>query len=199
MCSSSEVSVNDIHRSIKTLWPAHLVISAMATTPVALAHTASKPGTASSGPAATDVQSVSPALQAYTESKLIGEVWKGPALSPRDRSIVTVAALIARNQTIEMPYHFKRALDNGVKPKELSEIILHLAFYSGWPNAMAAVMIAKDIFASRGIGQDQLPAISPSLLAIDPIAEKRRASRVMQDVGPVSAKLVEYTGGPFVS
>jgi 4-carboxymuconolactone decarboxylase len=145
-------------------------------------------------PTKTIVQSVSPALEAYTESKLIGEVWKRPDLSPRDRSIITVAALISRNQTIEMPYHFGLALDNGVKPAELSEIIFHLAFYCGWPNAMAAVMIAHEVFAERGIRVDQLPAVSPPLSAIEPVAEERRATRVAQDVGPVSQGLVEYTG-----
>jgi carboxymuconolactone decarboxylase family protein len=78
-------------------------------------------------------------------------------MSPRDRSIETVAALIARIQTIEMPFHLALALDNGVKPRELSEIITHLAFYSGWANAMSAVAVAKDIFRQRGIGMDQLP------------------------------------------
>jgi len=58
---------------------------------------------------------------------------------------MTVAALIARNQTIEMPSHVNLALDNGVKPSEMSEVITHLAFYSGWANAMAAVAIAKDV------------------------------------------------------
>ncbi len=61
--------------------------------------------------------------------------------------MVTIAALIARNQTIEMPYHCNLELDNGVKPREISEIITHLAFYSGWANAMAAVAVAKDVFA----------------------------------------------------
>lgn len=97
-------------------------------------------------PSPNEVQSISPALQSYTDSKLFGEVWKRPDLSPRDRSVITVAALIARNQTAVMPHHFDLALDSGVKPSELSEIILHLAFYSGWPNAMAAVTSAKDIF-----------------------------------------------------
>lgn len=145
-------------------------------------------------PTKNDVQSVSPALESYTESKLIGEVWRRPDLSPRDRSVITVAALISRNQTIEMPYHLRLALDNGVRPSELSEMIFHLAFYSGWPNAMAAVTIAKEVFAERGIRVDQLPAVSPPLLAIEPVAEEKRAVRVSQDAGPVSQGLVEYTG-----
>jgi 4-carboxymuconolactone decarboxylase len=145
-------------------------------------------------PSPNDVQSVSPALQSYTDTKLFGEVWKRRDLSSRDRSIITVAALIARNQTAVMPYYFNLALDNGVKPSELSEIILHLAFYAGWPNAMAAVTSAKDIFALRGIRAEQLPAVSPTLLQIDAAADQNRAARVEQDVGPVSAGLVEYTG-----
>src|SRR5467141_551790 len=84
-----------------------------------------------------DVRKVAPALEAYTQNRLLGDVWKRPGLAPRDRSIVTLAALIARNQTIEMPFHFNLALDNGVKPREISEIITHLAFYSGWANAMS--------------------------------------------------------------
>jgi 4-carboxymuconolactone decarboxylase len=145
-------------------------------------------------PSPIDSQSVSPALQSYTDSTLLGEVWKRSGLSPRDRSIVTVAALIARNQTAAMPYYFTLALDNGVEPGEFSEIILHLAFYAGWPNAMSAVVTAKDVFAQRGIREDQLPAVSPALLPIEPVGEQKRAARVEQDVGPVSQGLVEYTG-----
>jgi len=145
-------------------------------------------------PSSIEVRSVSPALDSYTQTKLLGEVWKRPGLSPRDRSIVTVAALIARNQTVEMPYHFKLALDNGVKPGELSEIIFHLAFYAGWSNAMAAVVAAKDLFADCGIRADQLPVVNPALLAMDPIAEEKRASQVEQNVGPVSQGLADYTG-----
>src|SRR4051812_38529871 len=84
-----------------------------------------------------DVQMVSPALERYAQSRLMGDLWKRPDLSARDRSIVTVAALIARNHTVEMPYYVNLALGNGVKPSELSEIITHLAFYSGWGNAMS--------------------------------------------------------------
>jgi 4-carboxymuconolactone decarboxylase len=142
----------------------------------------------------SDVQTVSPALDRYTQNALLGELWKRPQLSARDRSVVTVAALIARNQTVEMPYYFNLALDNGVKPREMSEIITHLAFYSGWPNAMSAAAALKDIFAERGIRADQLPVARPKLLPLDQAAEQQRAERVEHDVGPVSAGLVQYTG-----
>src|SRR6202035_4959009 len=93
-----------------------------------------------------EVRYVSPALEGYTKGALLTDLWGRPELSPRDRSLVTVAALIARIQTIEMPFHFALALDNGVKPSELSEIITHLAFYSGWANARSGVAVARDIF-----------------------------------------------------
>jgi 4-carboxymuconolactone decarboxylase len=111
----------------------------------------------------------------------------------RDRSIVTLAALIARNQTIEMAFYLNLALDNGAKPREISELITHLAFYSGWANAMSAVAVAKDVFAARGIGADQLPAASPSLLPLNEAAEADRAARVGQQFGEVAPGVVQYT------
>jgi len=142
----------------------------------------------------SDVQSVSPALHRYTQDSLLGQIWKRPDLSPRDRCIITVAAMIARNQSVDMPYYFKLALDNGVQPSEMSEIITHLAFYAGWPNALCAVAVLKDIFAQGGVGADQLPSATPKLLPLDQAAERERAKRVEHDVGPVSAGLVQYTG-----
>ena len=139
-----------------------------------------------------DITMVSPALEKYAQGPL-AELWKRPGLTPRDRSIVTIATLIARNQTIEMPYYFNLALDNGVKPREISEIITHLAFYSGWDNAMAAAAIAKDIFADRKIGADQLPAASPSLLPLDKESEAKRATNVEQQFGNVAPGIVQYT------
>ena len=125
-----------------------------------------------------DVRMVAPALDKYTQDRLLGEVWKRPGLAPRDRSIVTLAALIARNQTIEMPYYLNLALDNGVKPREISEIITHLAFYSGWANAMSAVAVAKDVFAERKIGADQLPPASARCFRSTRPPRRDRAARV---------------------
>jgi 4-carboxymuconolactone decarboxylase len=140
-----------------------------------------------------DVRMVAPALEKYTQDRLLGEVWKRPALAVRDRSIVTLAALIARNQTIEMPHYLNLALDNGVKPREVSEIITHLAFYSGRANAMSAVAVAKDAFAQRGIGTDQLPPASGPLLPLDEAAEADRAARVGQQFGAAFPGIVQYT------
>src|SRR5213080_1715282 len=130
-----------------------------------------------------DVRKVAPALEKYTQGTLLGDVWKRPGLAPRDRSIVTLAALIARNQTIEMPYHFNLALDNGVKPREISDIITHLAFYDGWANALSAAAVVKDVFAARNIVAEQLPAASVTPVPINEAAEAQRAKSVQELFG----------------
>jgi 4-carboxymuconolactone decarboxylase len=144
-------------------------------------------------PARDDLRRVAPALEKYTQDRLLGGVWTRPGLAPRDRSIVTIAALIARHQTTELPYYLDLALDHGVTPREISEIITHLAFYSGWGNAMSAVAVAKDVFARRQIGTDQLPPASPPLLPLDAPAEAERAARVSQQFSTVAPELVQYT------
>src|SRR3954449_8954044 len=94
---------------------------------------------------------IAPGLAGYTDEVLFGDVWKRPGLSPRDRSLITVAALVAGYRTNELPFHLKRALDNGVTKDELIEVITHLAFYSGWPTANTAVTIAQRVFAEAGV------------------------------------------------
>jgi 4-carboxymuconolactone decarboxylase len=126
--------------------------------------------------ATEDVASVSPALARYQEVTIQGDLWKRPGLSPRDRSVVTVAALIARNQGAAMRSQFARALDNGVAASELSEVITHLAFYAGWGNALPAVAAARDVFTARRIDTATLPVANPTLLPLDE-ARKLHARR----------------------
>jgi 4-carboxymuconolactone decarboxylase len=140
-----------------------------------------------------DVRTVAPALEKHAQGTLLGDLWKRPGLAPRDRSIVTLAALIARNQTIELDHYLNLALDNGVQPREISEIITHLAFYAGWENAMSAVTVAKEVFAQRAIGADQLPAASPEPLPLDEAAEAQRAARVGEQFDAVAPGVVQYT------
>jgi 4-carboxymuconolactone decarboxylase len=147
-------------------------------------------------PTLDDVRVVAPALERYTETTL-SEVWKRPGLSARDRSLITIAVLIARNQTTELSSHLNSALDNGLNPAEISEVITHLAFYSGWGNAISAVPVAKDVFRERGIGADQLPPAEAPLLPIDQASEKRRAAFVEESVGPVAPGVVQYTSDPL--
>lgn len=91
-----------------------------------------------------------PKLVELTENVLFGDVWERPELSKRDRSLITVAALIAMNRTEQVRFHIERALDNGLTKDEIIETITHLAFYSGWPNSMNAILIAKEIVTKRG-------------------------------------------------
>jgi 4-carboxymuconolactone decarboxylase len=152
-----------------------------------------RPGPSTLSATRDDVRMVAPSLERYAQGALFGDLWRRPGLAPRDRSLVTLSALIARNQAAEMPRYLDLALDSGVKPGEVSEVVTHLAFYSGWANAMSAVAAARDVFARRGIGADQLPAASPELLPIDQAAEAQRAAGVAQQVGPVAPGLEQFT------
>ncbi len=140
----------------------------------------------------SNMQTVSPALEKYEREVLLKQ-WSRPDLDTRDRSIITVSALIARNQSAELPIEFRFALDNGVLPRELSEIITHLAFYSGWPNAMVAAQIASVIFASRKVTVEELPFASPELLPLNKEAEDMRAAHVQQQFGAVAPGVVQNT------
>lgn len=87
-----------------------------------------------------------PTLVDLTDRVLFGEVWARPDLSPRDRSLVTLAALIALNRPDQLRSHLRRGLDNGLTQAEIVEAITHLAFYAGWPAAMSAATLAKTLF-----------------------------------------------------
>ncbi|MGD0291378.1 MAG: carboxymuconolactone decarboxylase family protein [Candidatus Binataceae bacterium] len=95
------------------------------------------------------VRAVVPKLIDLTEKVLFGDVWERPGLSKRDRSLITVATLIALYRPEQLRGHLGRALANGVTKDEISEIITHLAFYSGWPTAMSAAGIAKAVFEEQ--------------------------------------------------
>ena len=97
-----------------------------------------------------EVRSTVPKLIELTEKVVYGDVWERPGLSKRDRSLITVAALVSMSRPDQLRGHLQRALGNGVKPDEISELITHLAFYAGWPAAMSAARIAKDVLAAAG-------------------------------------------------
>ncbi len=145
-----------------------------------------------SGATAVDPGAVSPALEGY-DADVVEQLWEREELTPRDRSLVTVAQLIAANQNAELEVYLERALDDGVTPSELSETITHLAFYSGWQNAMAAVPILTEVFESRGVDSSELPARDPELLPLNEEAESARAAQVQADFGDVAPGVVENT------
>ena len=108
---------------------------------------------ASDAPRAAAVEAqmggTAPALARYTNGVLFGDLWRRPDLAPRDRSLVTIAALIAAGQDDQLAFHIDRGMDNGLTRTEVSEVITHLAFYAGWPRAVSAVPVAKKVFEAR--------------------------------------------------
>lgn len=95
------------------------------------------------------MRGVVPKLVDLTEKVVFGDVWERPELSKRDRSLITCAALVAMQRPDQLRGHLGRALENGVTKEELGELITHLAFYSGWPTAVTAANIAKEVFDKR--------------------------------------------------
>src|SRR5205807_4191613 len=92
---------------------------------------------------------VAPGIVQYTTDVLFRDLWLRPDLVPRDRSLVTISALIANGQVAQLSVHLNKAMDNGLTQAEAGEVITQLAFYTGWPNAFSAVTVAKDVFEKR--------------------------------------------------
>jgi 4-carboxymuconolactone decarboxylase len=92
---------------------------------------------------------VSPAIVRYTNEILFNDLWRRPDLSPRDRSLITLNALIAGDHAEQLPFHLNRGMDNGLTRVQIAEAITHLAFYAGWPTALSAVPVAKAVFDKR--------------------------------------------------
>ena len=105
--------------------------------------------TASTSDPRERLRPVVPKLIDLTEKVLFGDVWERPGLSKRDRSLITVAALVALYRPEQLRGHLERALNNGVTKDEISELITHLAFYSGWPTAVSAAGLAKSVFEEQ--------------------------------------------------
>jgi 4-carboxymuconolactone decarboxylase len=106
-----------------------------------------KPMSREPSPVEKMIGDFAPKLVDLTDRVLFGDVWEREELSKRDRSLITVAALIALNRPDQLRFHIQRAVKNGVKKEELIEAITHLAFYAGWPSAMTAIMAAKEVFS----------------------------------------------------
>jgi 4-carboxymuconolactone decarboxylase len=92
---------------------------------------------------------IAPGLVEHTTDVLFRDMWLRPDLAPRDRSLVTVSALIASGQVAQVTYHLNRAMDNGLTREQAGEVVTHLAFYAGWPNAFSAVSVVKDVLEKR--------------------------------------------------
>ncbi len=180
---------------MKLLAAAALTIAAIAALPAKAQQ--NSPSDRSTSVPLDEIQKVSPALGRYEKEDVIDGLWKRTQLSPRDRSVVTVAILVARSQITDLPHYMNLALDNGVTPKELSEVITHLAFYAGWTNAMSAIAVANDIFTERNIGADQLPAATPEFLPLNEEGEAARQNAVKGLLGTASPGLADFTTDPL--
>ncbi|ENZ8571763.1 carboxymuconolactone decarboxylase family protein, partial [Klebsiella pneumoniae] len=88
-------------------------------------------------------------LVKFTADPLFLDLWQRPALTPRDRSLVTVSALIAAGQSAQIGYHLNRAMDNGLSAEEAGEVVAQAAFYAGWPNAFTAAPVVGEVLRSR--------------------------------------------------
>jgi len=97
------------------------------------------------------VKNVIPKVVEVLDNTLFGDIWERKELSKRDRSLVTIAALIAMRGTDQMRSHMEKGLDNGLTQKEISEVITHMAFYAGFPAALTAALVAKPLFEERGL------------------------------------------------
>jgi 4-carboxymuconolactone decarboxylase len=139
------------------------------------------------------LRAVAPALEGYANDTVFGALWQRPELSARDRSIVTIAALIARNQPLELAAQLERALDNGVTPAEISGVVTHLAFYSGWGNAVAAAPTIKAVFDARGIDPAVLRAAEATALPFDEEGDAARAASVAQTMAGAAPGLEHFT------
>ena len=137
------------------------------------------------------MQRWAPALAEDTDRVLFGDVWRRTALSPRDRSLVTVSVLIATGKTAQLEGHLGRALDNGLRPVEIGGIVTHLAYYSGWPNAVSALTVIDGVMQARGI--DPASARATGAHAPPAASEPERAQRVARQVAPTAPKLAELT------
>jgi 4-carboxymuconolactone decarboxylase len=100
---------------------------------------------------ASSIGVVSPPLAKYSNEVLFWDLWLHPELKPRDRSLITLAAIWAMGLQPLLDYQYERALDNGVTKEEISDALAHCAFYIGWPRAMAAAMVAREVLEGKGL------------------------------------------------
>ena len=137
----SHIAVQEHSNRTVVQWAEHVSAAQYAAVPVSIGDSQARPtvGRDTFG-------DIAPKFGQLTDDVLYGDVWARPGLSPRDRSLVTVSALIAMNRPEQLRSHLARARDNGVTEGELIETITHLAFYAGWPSAVTVIGVARDVF-----------------------------------------------------
>lgn len=138
------------------------------------------------------LHTLTPELARYTDHVLTGDIWKRPDISPRDRSLVTIAILIASGNGQQLEREVQRGLDNGLHPTDLTATVTHLAFYCGWPNALSALDVVQHVFAERHIHVEIPGSGSKPLLPV-PASDGAKEKLVNDHVGPTDPKLATLT------
>jgi len=146
---------------------------------------------AASRPSGSRQQALAPGLAGLTDDVLYGDVWRRPELSARDRSLVTLAALIATGKTAQLAGHLGRGFDNGITPAEASGLLAHLAIYSGWPNAVSALEVYEQVYKTRHIHTAALRIVGPRLAAS--ASDAARAKAASEQWAAVAPKFVQLT------
>ena len=137
-------------RTIRNASVAALLLGAAPFEGSAQAQTALPPATAKPPSRAQQLMGdIAPKMAELTDTVLFGDIWERPGLAKRDRSLITVASLVALNRPEQLRSHIALARTNGVKEEEIVEAITQLAFYAGWPNAIAAIGVARDVFKQK--------------------------------------------------
>lgn len=143
-------------------------------------------------PAQLNRDAMAPVFGGYTDNVLFGEVWVGPHLSPRDRSMVVISALATTGRLAQYETHLGRALTNGLTPTEVSGLLTHLALYSGWPNAVSALDVTVKVFEARGIDTAKIRADYAKAVQLPPLADLDARNKAAADrVAPIAPKLAE--------
>jgi 4-carboxymuconolactone decarboxylase len=184
----THIAITEPRNGTNVHWMEKVSDEQFSVAPAAAEPQASQPPTRPSGPVQ---QRIAPGLATLTDEVLYGDVWRRRELSPRDRSLVTIAALIATGKTAQLGGHLGRALDNGLRPGEASGVLAHLAIYSGWPNAVSALQIYDDVYAARQVDTTALRAAGSPLSA--PVADAARAKAAIDEMGAVAPKFAELT------
>jgi 4-carboxymuconolactone decarboxylase len=134
---------------------------------------------------------LAPGMARFTDELLFGDIWLRAELSPRDRSLVVISALIATGKVAQLPGHLGRALGNGVTPREASGVLTHLAIYAGWPSAVSALDVYDEVYKSRNVDTAVLRVPAAALAA--PASELARAEATVAQFGKIAPKFTDLT------
>jgi 4-carboxymuconolactone decarboxylase len=178
-----EQRIIGIHHPELLMLRALLLIAFAGLTSVAAAKVPAKPV------APQLMRDLTPDLARYTDEVLFGDVWQRPGLAPRDRSLVTVATLVATGKTGQLTGHLGRALDNGVSPSEIAGLLTHLAFYSGWPSSVSALEVTERVFRDRKVDTAPLRQMRKARPSSPKTAQPVRPG----SIGAGAPKLAELT------